>query len=115
MASIGQDLQELLGVAGGYLGGGIRVEVKTNYAPAITVYSGNGGSSSGAGSAGSSSSGNLFSRLLGLQAGVRVVSADGHELASYGDWPATDWVRVTAALVVVGLLGVGLVKLIRAV
>ena len=114
MASISQDLQDLLGVAGGYLNGGISVEVKTNYTPAITVYSGSGSSSASPGSS-SSSSGNLLSRLVGLEAGVRVLSSDGHELASYGQWPATDWVRVAIALSLIGLLGIGLVKLVRAI
>lgn len=112
--NVAQDLQGLLGVAGGYLEGGIRVEVKTNYTPAISVYTGGNGSSSSTGGS-SGAGGGLFSRLVGLEAGVRVLGADGRELASYGDWPATDWVRVAIALGVIGLLGFGLVKLIRAV
>jgi hypothetical protein len=115
MAGISQDLQELLGVTGAALSGNIQVEVKTNYSPAITVYSGQAASSSG-GSGGTSSSGNLFSRLMGLDAGVRVIDpATGSTLASYGDWPATDWVRVAIALGLVGLLGFGFVKLVRSI
>ncbi len=112
--ALDQLLQEAAGVAGSYLTNGITVEVKTNYTPALTVYTGSNGPSS-SGAPGSSSGGNLFSQLIGMQAGVRVLAADGHVLASYGDWPATDWVRVAAALAVIGLLGFGLVKLIRAV
>lgn len=111
-SGISQDLQELLGVAGGYLSGNIAVQIKTNYTPALTVYSGSGSSSGG--SPGASSTGNVFSRLVGLDVGVKVLDSSGRELASYGDWPDVDWVRVAAALVVVGLLGIGLVKLIRA-
>lgn len=108
-------IQELEGLAGSYLTGGVRVEVKSNYTPAITVYTGSaGGSSSGGGSGSSSSSGNLFSRLVGLQAGVKVLDSSGNTVAAYGDWPATDWVRVAIALGLIGLLGIGLVKLVRA-
>lgn len=106
-------IQELEGLAGSYLTGGVRVEVKSNYTPAITVYTGSAGGSSSGGS-NSSSSGSLFSRLVGLEAGVRVLDSSGNTVASYGDWPATDWVRVAIALGVIGLLGIGLVKLVRA-
>ncbi len=114
MSAIDQLLQEVAGVAGSYLTNGITVEVKTNYTPAITVYTGSNGSSGSGGSSSSGGSG-LFSQLVGLQAGVRVLAADGHVLATYGEWPQTDWVRVAAALGLIGLLGFGLVKLIRAV
>lgn len=107
-------IQELEGLAGSYLTGGVRVEVKSNYTPAVTVYTGSAGGSSGSGSGSSSSSGNLFSRLVGLQAGVRVLDSSGNVVASYGDWPATDWVRVAIMLGMIGLLGIGFVKLVRA-
>lgn len=113
MSSLDQLLQEAAGVAGSYLTNGITVEVKTNYTPAITVYTGSNGPGSASGS-GSSTGGGFLSQLLGIQAGVRVLAADGHELASYGTWPAVDPVRVAIAIAVVGLLGIGLVKLIRA-
>lgn len=109
-----QVLQEVAGVAGSYLTNGITVEVKTNYTPAITVYTGSNGQG-GSSASGQSAGGGIFSQLVGLQAGVRVLASDGHVLATYGEWPTTDWVRVAAALAVIGLLGFGLVKLIRAV
>lgn len=107
-------ISELEGLAGSYLTGGVTVQVKSNYTPAITVYTGSAGGSSGSGGAGAPSSGNLFSRLVGLKAGVEVLDSSGNVVASYGDWPATDWVRVAIALATIGLLGIGLVKLVRA-
>lgn len=107
-------IQELEGLAGSYLTGGVTVQVKSNYTPAITVYTGSAGSSGSGGSSGPSS-GNLFSRLIGLKAGVEVLDSSGNMVASYGDWPATDWVRVAIALAAIGLLGIGLIKLVRSI
>lgn len=112
-SALDQLLQEAAGVAGSYLTNGIQVEVKTNYTPAITVYTGSNGPSQGA-TPGAPGSGSIFSQLLGIKAGVRVLAADGRELASYGDWPAVDPVRVAIALAALGLLAFGLVKLVRA-
>lgn len=109
-------ISELEGLAGSYLTGGVTVQVKSNYTPAITVYTGStGGSSSGGSSSGGAPSGNLFSRLIGLKAGVEVLDSSGNVVASYGDWPPTDWVRVIAALAVIGMLGILTVKVIRSV
>lgn len=117
MNGIDQIVGELAGAAQSYLANGITVRVKSNYTPAITVYTGSSSSGQG-GQAPSSSGGSILSNLIGLQAGVVVTdSGSGRVLATYGPdngVPPTDWVRVGIALAVIGILGFGLVKLVRA-
>ena len=117
MNGLDQIVSDLAGAAQSYLANGITVQVKTNYTPAITVYTGSSGSGQ-AGQGGASAGGSILSNLIGLQAGVTVTdSGSGRVLATYGPNngdPPTDWVRVTVALAVIGLIGFGLVKLARA-
>ena len=93
-----------LGIAEGYVAGGISVSVKTNYGPEIPIYSGamSGGASTGAG--GTPSSPSLLSTLLGLKAAVIVRDATGRTLTTFGTPPATDPVRVGVALGIVALV-----------
>lgn len=118
MNELDQIVGELAGAAQSYLANGITVQVKTNYTPAITVYTGS--SSSEQLSAGGASSGSsVLSRLVGLKAGVLVKdAASGRVLATYGadnGDPPTNWLRVAVALAVIGLVGFVVVKVIRAV
>ncbi len=125
------DLSDVLGglvgditnIASGFAAG-ITVAVKTNFTPEITVYSGSADASNGSGSAGATgaagstmpSLGGLVSKLAGVQVGVVVKDSGGRVLAHYGangGEPETDWVRVAVALGVIGLLGMGVVVLIR--
>ena len=113
-------LGQLAGTAETYLGSGIAVSVKTNYSPAITVYNGAAGGSGGQpGQAGGGGLGAGLSRLIGLQVGVQVRDAQsGHVIATYGPdggAPPTNYLRVVLGLAVVGVLGLAVVKLIRAV
>lgn len=116
--AISDILGTLAGTAESYLSGGVTVAVKTNYTPSpITVYGGSGGAGGGAGGA-PGGIGAELSRLIGMQVGVQVRdSQSGKLIASYGPnngAPATDWVRVAILLGVVGLVGIGLVGLVRA-
>lgn len=93
---LGNLLGEVSGIAADYVRtGGVRVSVKTNLGPEIPVYSGSGGSGS---------------NLLGIKAGVIVRNRDGGVIATYGDPPATDPIRVAMLVLVVTLLGIALVR-----
>lgn len=102
-------LQQLLGdvveLAGEYTRGRLRVSVKTNYGPELPVFGaslsrGQGGGVSGA-------DGFSLSRLLGFRAAVIVRDASGRTLATYGEPPATEPLRV--ALLVAVLAGLAFV------
>lgn len=100
---VGTILQELStagAIAQDYSAGGLQLQLKTNYSPAVTLYNQLGQPSA-------------MASLLGLQGGVRVLDAAGNVVAQIGDWPATDPVRVTLALGVLGFLTLGLVKALR--
>ncbi len=111
-------LTDVAGAAQSYLASGITVEVKTNYTPAITVYTGSSTPGQAAQPGQGGGIGSAFSQLVGLEAGVVVRdAASGRVLASYGPNngdPPTDWVRVSIALALIGLLGFGLFKMLRA-
>lgn len=104
-ASIESVLQEL-GTAGAvaqaYSTGGLSIQVKTNYTPALTVYDELTASQPG-----------FLSGVLGLQGGVRVLDASGNIVAQLGPWPDTDPVRVAMAIGAGALLGLALIRLIR--
>lgn len=97
-----QELQSAASVAQDYSAGGLQVELKTNYTPAMTLYN-----------EAVPGQGNALARLIGLQGGLRVLDASGNVIAQFGDWPVTDPVRVAAALSVGALLGLGLIRLVR--
>lgn len=100
LSSILQELGTAGAVAQDYAAGGLQLQLKTNYTPAITLYNQLGQPSA-------------IASFLGLEGGVRVLDASGNVVAQVGDWPDTDPVRVAAALGIGALLGVGLLKLIR--
>jgi len=101
-------LDDLIEIGTGYLSSGVVVEVKTNYGPAIPIYTGSSGDA-GAPAGG----GNPLWRLIGLKAGVVVRDRrNGNVLASYGGQPATDPVRVSIAA---SLLAVGVLVAVRAI
>lgn len=86
------DIQQILSelstagaVASDYNAGGLQLQLKTNYTPAVTLYDQQGQPSA-------------LARLLGLQGGVRVLDASGNVVAQIGDWPQTNPVRVALAL-----------------
>ena len=89
--------EEVIDLAGDYVrGGGLRVSVKTNLGPELPVY--NGGSSGG------------LIDLLGIKAGVIVRGKDGGVIASYGDPPPTEPIKVVLLALVVGLIGIALIR-----
>jgi len=98
---------ELLGVADDYVkSGGIRVGIKTNLGPEITVATSSvvsSGGSQGSGSAGSSRSEGLLG-LLGVRAAVIVRDRKGNRLATYGDVPDTEMWRVAVFVGAAALL-----------
>lgn len=90
-------LDQVIDLAGDYVNsGGLRVSVKTNLGPAIPVYSGQrqGG----------------LAAMLGLKAGVIVTDRNGKEVARYGAPPPTEPIKVILVAVLVGLLGLALVR-----
>lgn len=105
-SSIVSDIAELARVGSAYQSGIVQVQVKTNYTPALTLWTG------GAQVPTSAPSG--LGKILGLQGGVRVLDGAGNILAELGPWPATDPVRLGLALGALVLLGWGAAKLIRA-
>jgi hypothetical protein len=100
-----QSFSQLVAAGGAYASGGLQLQVKTNYGPAVTLYNEAGAPSM---------TGSAVRSLLGLDGGVRILDASGNVVAQFGDWPATDPVRVAVALGVAAALTFGLVKLIRA-
>jgi hypothetical protein len=103
MASVADILAELAqanSVAQTYMTGGLRLQLKTNYTPALTIYDEAAGPSG-------------IANALGVVGGIRVLDAQGNQLAQVGAWPATDPLRVAGALGVLGLAGIGLVRLLR--
>ena len=96
---VGSVAEELIGIAGDYVrGGGVRVSVKTNFGPELPVY--DSGGAAGGGIAG----------VLGFKAGVIVRSKDGAVLATYGDPPPTEPLKVVALLALLALLGFVLIR-----
>lgn len=112
-------LTDLAGAAQSYLANGITVEVKTNYTPGITVYTGSSSPNQATQPGQGAGFGSALSQLIGLEAGVVVKdAASGRVLASYGPNngdPPTDWLRVSIALALIGLLGFGVFKMVRAI
>lgn len=100
LTAILSQLSTAASVANTYESGGLQLQVKTNYTPALTVYNQVAPPSG-------------LASLLGLQAGVQVLDASGNVVAQYGDWPPIDPVRVGLTLGALGLLAYGLVRLIR--
>lgn len=90
-------LSQLLGVAGDFAGGALRVFVKTNFGPEVEVgrVELGGGGSSSTGTPGG------VSGLLGFKAGVILRDAQGRYVAKLGEPPATEPVRVVLVLGVV--------------
>ncbi len=101
------ELASLASVGSAYESGIVELQVKTNYTPALTLYTG------GAQVPSSAPSG--LSKLLGIEGGVRVLDGAGNVIASIGPWPATDPLRVALALGALGLITWGAIRLIRAV
>lgn len=92
----------LRSAAGDYLASGaVRLEVKTNLGPPITLYDG-GDSQSLAGA-------------LGVKAALVVRRSDGSVIASYGEPPATDPVLIATWAVALAAIGALLVLVIRRV
>jgi hypothetical protein len=101
-------LQTLLGgatdIARDYMRQEVRVQVRTNILPAITVYSGN---------AGQDSQGSGLAKLLGIKAGLVVTGADGRQLLSVGQPSSLDPIRAGLLLLAVGGLVFVIVRGIR--
>lgn len=89
---------ELFDIAGSYVRqGGVRVSVKTNLGPELPIFSGTG------------EGGGLASKL-GLKAGVIVRSQDGSTIATYGDPAPTEPIKVIALAIVLGVIGIVLIR-----
>lgn len=88
-------LDGLLGVAGEYVSQGVRISVKTNVTPEISL-----GTASLGGGASTDSGGGGFSlgALIGIKAAVIVRDASGNVIATYGEPPPLDPVRVVVAI-----------------
>jgi hypothetical protein len=78
--------------------GNLSVAVKTNLGPEITVW--DGSASDGEGGTPSTS----LAEILGVKAAVIVRAGSGRVLKQFGDYPATDPVRVVIALAALGML-----------
>lgn len=90
-------LDGLLGVAGEYVSQGVRISVKTNFGPEISL----GRASFGDGATSDPGGGGFsLGALIGVKAAVIVRDADGREIATYGEPPPTDPVRVVVGLVI---------------
>jgi hypothetical protein len=100
-------LDNILGLAGDFAGGALRVSVKTNLGPEFEV-----GAVDLAGGGGSGSSSGGVSGLLGIRAAVILRDSQGRLVAKLGDPPATEPWRLLAAagaaLIVVLLIARGL-------
>lgn len=98
----------VLDLAGDYVrSGGVSIAVKTNYGPEVKLAS---SSIAPSGAPGGGGGGGGVLDLLGVRAAVVVRDRDGKRLASYGDYPPTEPLRVLGLVVVVALLGVVLVR-----
>lgn len=95
MAGASQLVDGLLGLAGDYLRGGLRVSVKTNYTPEIPVA---GVALERGGSSSSSAGRSLLGELLGVKAAVIVRNAQGAVVTTIGEPPATSAWRAALAL-----------------
>lgn len=99
------DLQQL--VTGYVEGGGLRVYLKTNYGPEIPLYTGKGQDTGPGVNLGIS---DAIAKAIGFQAQVIVRDARGKTVARYGPESPTDWVRVSVALALLGLVGFVIVR-----
>lgn len=107
MSQVGDALDDILGIARSYVaGGGVRVSVKTNFGPELSVYAGE----LSRGASGGQGGGFSLSRLVGLKAAVIVRDGRGATIATYGDYPATEPLRAVLALLALGALGFVLVR-----
>ena len=97
------NLAQATQVAQSYQSGGLQLQLKTNFTPAVTLYN----------EATPQAGGNWLARVIGLQGGVRILDASGNQVAQFGDWPAVDPVRVGIALAGAAVLGFLAVRAIR--
>lgn len=89
---------DLIDLAGDIVrSGGVRVSVKTNLGPEIPVFNGTG-------------QGGGIARALGLEAGVIVRDRNGRVIATHGDPPPTEPLKVAALLALVSLLSFVLIR-----
>lgn len=87
-------LLDQLGALASDYAGSLRVSVKTNLGPEITV----------------TGQGSGLADALGLKAAVIIRDAHGRRVAGYGDPPATDPVRVAVLVALAGLVGYVLLR-----
>lgn len=100
----------VLGLAGDYVrSGGVSIAVKTNFGPEIKLASSSIAPSGAPGGGGGDGGGGVLD-LLGVRAAVVVRDRSGKRIAGYGDYPATEPLRVVGLVVVVALIGVVFVR-----
>lgn len=101
-------LQQLLGgatdIARDYLRQEVRVELRSNVLPAITVFKGDAGQGNASGG---------LAKLLGIKAGLVVTGADGRQLLSVGQPAPLNPIRFGLLLLAVGGLVYVIVRGVR--
>jgi hypothetical protein len=98
---MGLDLSSLAKDAAAYAtGGGIVIEARTNYTPAVVLYDGKKGESS------TTKAGLGISSLIGFRGGIVIRTADGTILQKFGDPQPLSHVRLAVVAVALGFVGV---------